>query len=62
MPFAVTELRIRLDVCGPLGGERGNGAKETLEAVKRLAGFWPVNTNRTWLPVRAARERVMHGT
>jgi hypothetical protein len=49
----------RLPPCSTLGGEHGTGAKETFEAAKRLAAFWPVNTIRTWLPVRAARERAL---
>ncbi|TCG03292.1 hypothetical protein BZM27_49555 [Paraburkholderia steynii] len=28
-------------LCNPLGGEHGNGAKETFEAAKRLAAFRP---------------------
>lgn len=72
MPFDIAELRIRLDrldvcstlvarlpPCSTLGGKHGTGAKETFEAAKRLAAFWPVNTIRTWLPVRAARERAL---
>ena len=55
----VWSLAARLPPCRPPGGEHGNGVKETFEAAKRLAAFWPVNTIRTWLPVRAARERAL---